>query len=89
MNNQPDDCDSVKNRKRKFNTKSFNVEYAFDEDNPQPGDIVIEQLGDIEHPAKDSSHFESRYLILGAVVGFAHISLNAYTSWKRGMSYKK
>ena len=50
---------------------------------------MIGQLTDIEYPAKDSSHFGSTYLILGAVVGFAHIGLNAYASWKRGMSYEK
>ena len=89
LSNEPEECETTKKKKRKYNTTSFNIEYALDEDNPQPGDLVMGQLTDIEHPAKDSSHFGPRYFILGAVVGFARIGLDAYSSWKRGMSYEK
>ena len=43
----------------------------------------------MEHPAKDSAHFGPRYFILGAVVGFACVGLDTYSSWKRGISYEK
>ena len=42
LSNEPEECETVKKKKRKYNTTSFNIEYALDEDNPQPGDLVME-----------------------------------------------
>ena len=56
---------------------SIDPTYCTEVENPQPGELVLGKLDDVQHPAKDDKHFGPRYLILGAVKGFAPAPLSA------------
>ena len=67
---------------------SINSEYYKNTESPQPGDLVLTSLGDIDHPAAENDRFGPRYLILGAVVGFAPVHMKAMQAWMEGMKFR-
>ena len=68
---------------------SIDPTYSTEVENPQPGDLVLGTLDDVKHPAKEDKHFGPRYLILGAVKGFAPVPLSAIQAWMRGVKFRR
>ena len=77
------------NIKIKRKKTSTDPTYCTEVEKPQPGDLVLRTLDDVKYPAKDDKHFGPRYLILGAVNGFAPVPLSAIQAWIKGVKFRK
>ena len=67
---------------------SVDPEYMSVDSKPGPGDLVIANLGEINHPARFEPEFGKGFLILGAVVGFKGVDLSVVEVLKRGVSWE-
>ena len=58
---------------------SVDPDYEDDGSNPVPGNLVISSLRDVKHPARRDINFRNCYFILGAVVRFKGVPMEAAT----------
>ena len=67
---------------------SVDSEYMTTDTKPEPGDLVIAMLSEINHPARFDAEFDKGFLILGVVVEFKDVDMSTVEVLKRGVSWE-